>query len=88
MKIENKDGKIIYYEDEESFFIDDQSICSMNFWGFPLAYMKKLEDEFINFLTKHGDELKSEWLIPILLINPLKIMKQIFMFYHVIIGLV
>jgi len=72
MKIENKDGKIIYYEDEESFFIDNQSICSMNFWGFPLSYMKTLENEFVNFLTKHGSELKSEWLIPDIVDNSIK----------------
>ena len=72
MKIENKDGKIIYYENEESFFIDDQSICSMNFWGFPLSYMKTLENEFVNFLTKYGSELKSEWLVPDIVDNSIK----------------
>lgn len=64
MKIEEREGKIVYYDENEFFYINDQSICSMNFWGFPLSYMKKLEDEFINFLSKEGTKLKSEWLIP------------------------
>ena len=65
MKIEkNSNGKIICDDNNQIIEINDTSICSMNFWGFPLSYMDILEKNFINFLSKHGSELKSEWLIP------------------------
>ena len=65
MKIEkNSNGKIICDYNNQIIEINDTSICSMNFWGFPLSYMDILEKNFINFLSKHGSELKSEWLIP------------------------
>lgn len=54
------------------FVADDGSetgICgdelvSLNFWGFTPSIFVHLESEFMGFLSEHGDELKSEFLIP------------------------
>ncbi len=54
------------------FVADDGSetgICgdklvSLNFWGFTPSIFDHLEAEFMDFLSQHGDELKSEFFIP------------------------
>lgn len=60
----NKNDEIIYIDNDQITSIDENSICSMNFWGFSSSYINILEDNFISFLTKYGNQLKSEWLIP------------------------
>ena len=65
MKIKkDENNKIIYIDNDEMIHIDKNSMCSMNFWGFPSSYLEVLEDNFVLFLSKYGNELKSEWLIP------------------------
>lgn len=44
--------------------VEDQSIVSMNFWGFSAKHFDELEEQFIRFLKDHGTELKSECFIP------------------------
>ncbi len=44
--------------------IDLNSAVSMNMWGFTPGLLKELEDGFISFLDEHGNELKSEYLLP------------------------
>ena len=46
--------------------IDIESPVSMNMWGLPVNYMDVLERDFTAFLDSiAGDELKSEYLLPI-----------------------
>lgn len=40
------------------------AIVSMNFWGFTPALFASLEAHFVEFLGKHGSEMKSECYIP------------------------
>ncbi len=41
------------------------TIVSMNFWGFMPSYFQYTEDYFRMFLDKHGQEMKSEFFIPL-----------------------
>lgn len=44
--------------------LSGEEIVSMNFWGFDLSIFKWLHLGFLEFLEKHGQEAKSEFLIP------------------------
>ena len=36
----------------------------MNMWACPAGFIDKLEERFVEFLGKHGSELKAEFLLP------------------------
>lgn len=66
-----KDGKVSYKgEDGEWVAIDDNTPVSMNMWGFTPDYFKHSDDQFAGFFKEHGQELKSEYFIP-LVVNEL-----------------
>jgi len=60
----NDAGTIQYFEDGQVTDMTGGEICSMNFWGFSPMFFQTLEEKFITFLQKKGQELKSEWYIP------------------------
>ncbi len=66
--IEKKDGKIIatpLEDDKKPFIIDENTLVSMNFFGFKPSIFNYLEDEMIEFFNKHKNDLdKCEFLIP------------------------
>lgn len=66
--IEKKEGKIIAtpLEDEDnSFEVEEDTLVSMNFFGFNPSIFEYLEDEMNEFFEKHKDDLdKCEFLIP------------------------
>lgn len=57
-------GTIRYAENGQAVAMTGDEICSMNFWGFSASFFETLEEKFIAFLEKKGNELKSEWYIP------------------------
>lgn len=62
--IERKDGKLIQLvEGKETDFPENANV-SMNLWGFTPDYFDYSEKAFIDFLSKHSKELKSEFYIP------------------------
>ncbi len=67
--IEKKDDKIIAkpLEDEDNpFEIEEDTLVSMNFFGFKPSIFGYLEDEMTEFFEKHKNDLDScEFLIPI-----------------------
>lgn len=63
-QIEKKSDSIAYFENEEWITLEDETTVSMNFWGFTPAVFTQLEEQFIAFLAKEGQELKSEFFIP------------------------
>ncbi len=67
--IEKKDGKIVAtpLEDEDNpFEIEEDTLVSMNFFGFKPSIFGYLEDEMTEFFEKHKNDLNScEFLIPI-----------------------
>lgn len=66
--IEKKDGKILAtpLEDENnSFEVSEDTLVSMNFFGFTPSIFKYLEDEMTEFFKEHKNDLdKCEFLIP------------------------
>jgi len=66
-KIKRDDDGIFYYEDEKRFKLEETTPVSMNFWGLKPNVFKYLNEGFAEFLTNHGNELKSEYYIPLLI---------------------
>lgn len=64
--IEEKGGSIIYLDEKgEEVPIGFDTPVSMNMWGFTPDYFDYSLKSFENFLSKHGQELKSEFYIPV-----------------------
>ncbi len=65
-KIAKKDGKAIYEKDGEWVPAEDNSVCSMNFWGFTPKIFEECEEVFANFIGEAVKEnpMKCEHVIP------------------------
>lgn len=67
IKIEKKEDGTFTYDQEgrtDNFELSDDTLVSMNFWGFVPDYFPQTEKDFVNFLAERGQELKSEYYIP------------------------
>lgn len=53
----------------EACLIKEDTIVSMNLWGFPIRFLDQLEVHFIRFLKENGTKLKSECYIPTVVDN-------------------
>ena len=62
-------GKIHYPKEDGNGvgYLDKDTIVSMNFWCFHPDYFDYSEAYFRDFLTERGEELKSEFFIPLLI---------------------
>lgn len=58
-------------KDERGEFVSmsEDTIVSMNFWGFTPKYLEQLESDFKLFLAERSKELKSEFFIPTVVNN-------------------
>ncbi len=65
-KIYRNEGQIVYEENGVSHELNPDSSVSMNFWCFHTGIFKDAQTLFMEFLTEQGNELKSEFFIPIL----------------------
>ncbi len=66
-KIKGEPDGIFFYEGEERHPLDPKSPVSMNFWGLKPNVFGYLTSGFSKFLADHGQELKSEYYIPLLI---------------------
>lgn len=66
-KIRRDEDGIFYYENDERFRLDEETPVSMNFWGLKPNVFQYLNEGFKEFLDLHGNELKSEYFIPLLI---------------------
>lgn len=58
-------GDIVFKDDEgNENILDEDTLVSMNFWGFHQNIFDRLRSLFTQFLQKQGEELKSEFYIP------------------------
>ena len=74
--IEEKSGSIIYLDEKgEEVAIPATTPVSMNMWGFTPDYFDYSIEYFKQFLAEHGQELKSEFYIP-LAVNNLIVSKK------------
>lgn len=65
-----KDGQIVFTDENgKDVAIADNTPVSMNFWGFTPEYFDYSEEDFKTFLKERGDELKSEFFIPLVVNN-------------------
>ena len=63
--IEAVDGNIRFKDDNDSWHdLSGDELASMNLWGFKPSLFATLETEFLTFLKKSGNELKSEFFMP------------------------
>jgi UTP-glucose-1-phosphate uridylyltransferase len=66
-KIKRDDDGIFFYENDNRFKLEEDTPVSMNFWGLKPGVFNYLNEGFREFLAQHGNELKSEYYIPILI---------------------
>ena len=66
-----KQGDAIVYKTEEGeeATISNDTLVSMNFWGFTPAFLEFLEVEFNDFLEENVNELKTEFFLPFVVDN-------------------
>lgn len=71
--IESRDGHIVFPDENgNEVEIPFDTPVSMNMWGFTPEYFQYTEDAFKEFLTQHGQELKTEFYIPTLVNDLIK----------------
>ena len=68
-KIYKKDGKVVFEENETISEIPEDSIVSMNFWGFSPEFFSQMEDDFRKFIIENAENLKAEFYIPLIANN-------------------
>ncbi|MCL2026896.1 MAG: sugar phosphate nucleotidyltransferase [Bacteroidales bacterium] len=66
VSIQHLNEKIVYIDEAETNELPENTIVSMNFWGFQKSHFEILEQGFYDFLKEHSKELKSEYYIPTL----------------------
>ena len=77
LKISKVDDGIAYTgEDDNYVYLEETTIVSMNMWGFQASFFKHLETKMFYFLEKEGEDIKSEYLLP-MVVDELIIEKAI-----------
>jgi len=66
-KIKRDDDGVFFYENDDRFELEEDTPVSMNFWGLKPNVFKYLNEGFKEFLEQYGNELKSEYYIPLLI---------------------
>ncbi len=66
VKVFEKDGQIVYEENDALFPIPNNSKASMNFWCFHHSVIELCKKQFHQFLENEGQELKSEFFLPLI----------------------
>ncbi len=56
--------KIVFINDGEKIAIDENSIVSMNFWGFTPRYFEQSEAYFVDFIRQNAKQPTAEFYIP------------------------
>lgn len=68
VRIEKHEGKIAYTEDQGQCWneLDEQTLVSMNMWGFSESILQELKNRFAEFLEKglKDNPLKCEYFLP------------------------
>jgi choline kinase len=63
--IEYSQGGIAYHDKNDALvFLEDDTIVSMNFWGFMPSFFLHLSDQFSDFMKQNFDQPKAEFYIP------------------------
>jgi len=62
--IVRKGNNVVFQDEGKEVAIDEDSVVSMNFWGFTPKYFEQSEKDFKDFIIKNADQLKAEFYIP------------------------
>ncbi len=65
-KIQRENSRIIYYENDESFPLPEESTVSMNNWGFTESVFRQIRERFSSFLDENINDPGAEYYIPTL----------------------
>ncbi|NUM31324.1 MAG: NTP transferase domain-containing protein [Bacteroidetes bacterium] len=66
-KIKREADGIFFDDGNEKIKLDEESVVSMNFWGFDNSVFKHLKNSFKSFLSSNKGEKQSEFFIPIII---------------------
>ncbi len=64
--LREEDGVIRFIEEDGKTALAENTPVSMNMWALTPDYFRHSEEYFIEFLKEHGQELKSEFFIPLM----------------------
>ncbi|MBN9350859.1 MAG: nucleotidyltransferase [Chitinophagaceae bacterium] len=64
-KVWVKDGKIFYLDNDAPVETPAKTPVSMNFWGFDPTVFPFIQEQFQEFLSQSGENLKAEFFIPL-----------------------
>ena len=70
--ISKKGKNIVYIENEKNHLIKENSIVSMNFWGFTPKIFDEIEKQFYQFLKENHLTEKREFFLPLVINNLLE----------------
>ncbi|NNE26745.1 MAG: NTP transferase domain-containing protein [Saprospiraceae bacterium] len=68
----NEEGQICYPDGDAESNLSEDTLVSMNMFGFTPQYFELADSYFKSFLSEHGEELKSEFFIPLSLDKMIK----------------
>ena len=73
-EIKRREDGEIYGEDDnkKEVHVDKNSLVSMNMWGLPRTFIEEIDKRFEDFLKKNNDNIKSEYLLPIVIDDLIK----------------
>ncbi len=67
--IQRKNGDVVFDDHGHNEVIDENSVVSMNFWGFTPKYFEQSERDFKSFIQENAEQLKAEFYIPFVVNN-------------------
>ena len=71
------DGEIFGEDDNKNkVHVKSDSLVSMNMWGLPVSFIHEIDLRLIDFLKKNNDNIKSEYLLPIVIDELIKANKM------------
>ncbi len=68
-QILREEDHIVYYENGERFNLSEDTVVSMNYWGFHPAIFEEARLGFLKFLQQQKDNPKAEYYIPLIVNN-------------------
>ncbi len=64
-KVERLSGTVYYQEGEERHTLPEDSLVSMNFWGFHPNVFEYMRKQFVEFVKENKDNPRAEFFIPL-----------------------
>jgi NDP-sugar pyrophosphorylase family protein len=63
-RIRRENGEIVYFDNDHPHNLPEETVVSMNMWGFTPAVFRQLRDKFTIFLDKKINDPGAEYFIP------------------------